>query len=161
MKRTDYVSVNPFQPSVTIHIETSHSIWISNWRTCITWSVYIEIMGIWKKLDATPVAIYLLNVNNKNIRTRCVICSKLTVKTPERRHWYIVNFQHISSSSFIDNFEHIAGWNIGNVRKKDWITRQDAPDIIKTLQNSLCFRKQRHVQSEHKVNWKRCLSCSN
>ena len=87
-------------------------------------------MGIWKKLDATPAGICLLKVNNKNIRTRCVICSKLTVKTPERRHWYIVNFQHISSSSFIVNFEHIAGWNIGNVPKKDWITRQDAPDKI-------------------------------
>ena len=30
-----------------------------------------------------PVRIYLLKVNNKNSRTMC----KLTIKTPERRHW--------------------------------------------------------------------------
>ena len=48
-----------------------------------------------------PVGIYLLKVNNKNSRARCKICSKLTIKTPERRHWrwsgvFIVNFEHIS-----------------------------------------------------------------
>ena len=31
-----------------------------------------------------PVGIFLLKVNNRN-RTRCEICSKLTIKTPERR----------------------------------------------------------------------------
>ena len=40
-------------------------------------------------------------INNRNTRTRCVICSKLAIKTPERRHWrhsgvFIVNFEHIS-----------------------------------------------------------------
>ena len=29
--------------------------------------------------------IYLLKVNNRNTRTRCEICSKLTIKTPKRR----------------------------------------------------------------------------
>ena len=33
-----------------------------------------------------PAGIYLLKVNNRNTRTRCVICSKLTIKTPERCH---------------------------------------------------------------------------
>ena len=28
--------------------------------------------------------IYLLKVNNRNTGTRCEICSKLTIKTPER-----------------------------------------------------------------------------
>ena len=31
-----------------------------------------------------PVAIYLLKVNNRITRTRCNICSKLTIKTPDR-----------------------------------------------------------------------------
>ena len=44
---------------------------------------------------------YMFKVNNRNTRTRCEICSKLTIKTPERRHWrrsgvFIVNFEHIS-----------------------------------------------------------------
>ena len=34
---------------------------------------------------------YLFKVNNSNTRTRCEICSKLTIKTPERRqgHTYL------------------------------------------------------------------------
>ena len=43
-----------------------------------------------------PAGIYLLKVNNRNTRTRFEICSKLTIKTPERRHWvgnpFLVNF---------------------------------------------------------------------
>ena len=33
---------------------------------------------------ANPVGIYMLKVKNRNTRTRCEICSKLTIKTPER-----------------------------------------------------------------------------
>ena len=45
--------------------------------------------------------IYLFKVNNRNSRKRCGICSDLTLKTPERRHWlhsdvFIVNFENIS-----------------------------------------------------------------
>ena len=48
-----------------------------------------------------PSGICLLKVNNRNTRTRCEICSKLTINTPERRQWrrsgvFIVNFEHIS-----------------------------------------------------------------
>ena len=37
-------------------------------------------------------------VNNRNTRTRCEICSKLTIKVPERRRYgvFIVNFEQIS-----------------------------------------------------------------
>ena len=50
---------------------------------------------------ANPDGIYLLKVNNRNTRTRCEICSKLTMKTPEKRQWhrsgvFIVNFEDIS-----------------------------------------------------------------
>ena len=29
---------------------------------------------------------YMLKVTNRNTKTRCEICSKLTIKIPERRH---------------------------------------------------------------------------
>ena len=45
--------------------------------------------------------IYLIRVNNWNIRKRCEICSKLTIKTPEQRHWR-------RSGDFIFNFEQIS-----------------------------------------------------
>ena len=40
------------------------------------------------------------------MRKRCEICSKLTIKTPERRHWrspavFIVNFEHFTPFSSI------------------------------------------------------------
>ena len=50
--------------------------------------------------DTVPAGIYLLKVNNRNTRTRCKICSKITIKIPERRHWH-------RSGIFIVNFEHI------------------------------------------------------
>ena len=45
--------------------------------------------------------IYLLKGNNRNNRARRVICSKITIKTPERCQLrrsdvFIVNFEHIS-----------------------------------------------------------------
>ena len=51
--------------------------------------------------DDIPAGNYTFKVNNRNTRTKCEICSKLTIKTPERRHWrrsgaFIVNFEHIS-----------------------------------------------------------------
>ena len=55
---------------------------------------------------------YLLKVDNKNTRARYEICSKLTIKTPERRHWLWTYFTPYSSD-FVVNFEHIIaglGW---------------------------------------------------
>ena len=48
-----------------------------------------------------PAGNCMFKVNNRNTRTRCEICSKLTIKIPERRQWrhsgiFIVNFEHIS-----------------------------------------------------------------
>ena len=50
---------------------------------------------------SSPTEIYLFKVNNRNTRRMCGICSKLTIKTPEGRHWR-------SSSVFIVNFELIS-----------------------------------------------------
>ena len=48
-----------------------------------------------------PAGSYMFKVSNRNTRAKCEICSKLTIKTPERHHWccsgvFIVNFEHIS-----------------------------------------------------------------
>ena len=49
----------------------------------------------------SPAGNYMFKVNYRNIRKRCEICSKLTIKTPKPRQWhcsgvFIVNFEHIS-----------------------------------------------------------------
>ena len=33
---------------------------------------------------STPAGNYMFKVNNKNTRTRCEVCSKLTIKTAEQ-----------------------------------------------------------------------------
>ena len=48
-----------------------------------------------------PACIFLLKFNNISTRKRWEICSKLTIKTPERRNgtvlvYFFVNFEHIS-----------------------------------------------------------------
>ena len=48
-----------------------------------------------------PANIHLFKVNNRSTWKKCKICSKLTIKTPERRQWrrsgvLNVSFEHIS-----------------------------------------------------------------
>ena len=55
----------------------------------------VEMYGL------NPAGNYMFKVNNRNTRARCEICSKLTIKIPERRYWrrsgvFIANFEHIS-----------------------------------------------------------------
>ena len=47
-----------------------------------------------------PVGIYLLKLNNRNTRTRCEICSKLTMELIPCSSVSIVNFENL-----------IAGWD--------------------------------------------------
>ena len=54
-----------------------------------------------KERRSNQVVIYLLKVNNRKTRTRREKCSKLTIKTPERRQWrrsgvFTVKFEHFS-----------------------------------------------------------------
>ena len=83
-------------------------------KSLLLLDVYLELSGAYLPPDYwgmnlidpatfTVVApgIYLLKVNNRNTRTRCEICLKLTIKISERRQWrrsgiFIVNFEHIS-----------------------------------------------------------------
>ena len=64
-----------------------------DFATTIKW-VFLEIFlillcGCW--LCSNPTVKYMFKVNNRKTITRCEICSKLTIKTPERRQWHISN----------------------------------------------------------------------
>ena len=52
-------------------------------------------------VQTLTTGIYLLKLNNRSTRTRCEICSKLTIKTQERSKWR-------RSGVFIGNFEPIS-----------------------------------------------------
>ena len=89
-----------------------------NKKICIPWVEWCHLPIVFKRnakfligypsvflvqcgliLAKCPTNIYLFIVNNRDTRKRCEICSKLTIKTPERRQYGVV---------FIVNFEHIA-----------------------------------------------------
>ena len=50
----------------------------------VTW-FYGESTNRGKSFEFFPVGNYMVKINNRNTTTRCEICSKLTMKTPERR----------------------------------------------------------------------------
>ena len=73
-----------------------------------------------------PVNNYMFKVNNRNTKTRCEICSNLTIKTPGGRQWrcsgvFIVNFEPTCSSVSIANFEQVnASWELTAVNQQSY-----------------------------------------
>ena len=53
--------------------------WSSHWQTLWNTEVFT--------VCTVPAGIYLLKANSRNTRTRCKICSKLTIKTPGHQFW--------------------------------------------------------------------------
>ena len=80
---------------------------VSLFKTALFYVLKYLFFRMDSKLNRTyPAGICLLKVNNRNTRARCEICSKLTIKIPERRHWrrsgiFIVNFEHISHLALV------------------------------------------------------------
>ena len=78
-----------------------------------------------------PANIYLLKDNNRNTRTRSEICWKLTIKTPEKRHWRrhvplcFVAMLHFISASFLHS-ALLKKWNIFKVNNKETRTTSGA-----------------------------------
>ena len=62
----------------------------------------------------------MFKVNNINTRTRYEICSKLTIKELERRHWrrsgvFFVKFEHISPLVLVFLLLTVSRLNVGQV----------------------------------------------
>ena len=72
----------------------------------LTTGEFFLYSSVAEQYHGSPAGIYLLIVNNRNTKPRCQICSKLTIKTPKRRHWcrsgvFIVNFEHVSHLALV------------------------------------------------------------
>ena len=65
-----------------------------------------------------PAGNYMFKVNNRNTRTKCEICSKLTIKVPEKR---------VSTV----NFEQVKIFQFAKFRKNG--TKHDKQNLIKPL----------------------------
>ena len=83
-----------------------------------------------------PTGIYLLKVNNRNTRTRCEICSKLTIKTPERRRTSSrkMSVGQISLTHFLAYF---TDWYIYETSKR-----------LQFLKDRLCYQTIQSLQSD-------------
>ena len=54
----------------------------------------------------------MFKFNNRNTRTRCEICSNLTIKISEQRRWHLTCFTPCSIVSIV-NFEQVnVGWEV-------------------------------------------------
>ena len=73
----------------------------------------------------------MFKVNNGNTRPRCKICSKLTIKTPGRRKWYL-------SGVLIINFEHISYLILGFLYKVN-NTKKPNRKILGSESQNLCI----------------------
>ena len=80
-------TVSLFTPFLTILIGDFNAIWVSWYSkdSNTTKSSQIRLLTSQSGLNqiiSDPVGNYIFKVNNRNSRTRCEICSKLTIKTP-------------------------------------------------------------------------------
>ena len=63
-----------------------------NHKNSETTKFIFAILGILVQQDNFTTGNYMFKVNNRNTRTSCEICSKLTIKIPERHQasfWYL------------------------------------------------------------------------
>ena len=119
LKKVSYLPCRNRYPNLktTCHIKVKFLLWTKRIENLLLAKYIISVTAplmfrtdwrvkfcFWlrrKILFKYPSGIYLLKVNSRNTTASCEICSKLTIKTPERRQWhcscvFIVNFEHIS-----------------------------------------------------------------
>ena len=101
-------------------------LYLQNFQGYLKSDVLEKKFLVWETIEyfnwgVISVGYCMFKVNNKNTRTRCKICSKLTTKTPEWLDWHrygvsIINFWTCftpCSSVSIVNFEQVnAGWDM-------------------------------------------------
>ena len=88
--------------------------------------VFIKV----KKMHYLPANVYLFKVNNRTTRKRSKTYPKLTIKTPEQRHWrrsgvFIVNSEHNS---------HLFLVFLLSTSNKRVLTRKECYKLLMTIQ---------------------------
>ena len=81
------------------------------------------LLALWKNCEASqsyfPASNYMFKVNHRNSRTRCEICSKLTIKVPERCQFcrlgwnlpnYLTTWKLFFSFFFLIRVYSMQGW---------------------------------------------------
>ena len=90
---------------------------VTNLQVCLKY--LYSVWNSWPLIIPTatqPASNFMFKLNNRNTRTKCEICSRLTIKTPERPSfwclhcWLWTYFAPCSNVSIV-NLEHaVLGW---------------------------------------------------
>ena len=101
---TDYIFTN-FSVifKTTPALATAFELVVFKWLTWDKWKFLVNIKASNKN---TPISLGLFKVNNRNIKRKFEICSKLTTKTSDRQHWrcfsiFTVSFKQISNLALV------------------------------------------------------------
>ena len=83
----------------------------------------LESWKVWCK--KFTYGIFLFKVSSGNTRIMCKICSKLTIKTPQRHHWhhpsvYVVNFEQVLHTAGFFTLLILSCWLCFWLRFSDW-----------------------------------------
>ena len=89
-----------------------------------------------------PVGIYMFKVNNRNTRTRCERCTKLIIKTPERRHWrlYCCGLFSLWYVSIVNFGQVNADWESSHVMRQRFKDLRDCEGVLCQRENRYFFR---------------------
>ena len=94
-------------------------------------------------VKAYATGIYLFEINNGNTRTMCESCSKLTIKTPERRHYRrsSVSFFYQGLLSQTLTIHRTAGFERGTFRfsLKRFNPLGHSPHPLANIQTFICY----------------------
>ena len=139
--------------------------WCSCWSITVLSAQISWLVSTWRFVQVArevltllfPAGIYMFKVSNSNTRTRCKICLKLPIKTPEQCQWrrssvFTVNLEHMSHLVLVFllltlSSEMPAGlytlkslwWQGGKLETGKW--------IIKLVQPNM------QVQNSHSAKW--------
>ena len=72
-----------------VHPKNTRHISVLNYKQLSSWTGICPLGKqniVAKSHNASIANMYLLKVKNRGTRKKCIICSKLTIKTPERCH---------------------------------------------------------------------------
>ena len=89
--------INCYSELVNLNLQDEiacKNTWINNVMINCHTVIYYTLSNSIIVGENVPARNYMFKVNNRNTRTMCEICSKLTKKTPERRHWCMKMFKY-------------------------------------------------------------------
>ena len=95
---TSVMSLIPLEENQLMEVGVQNTLWKdAGHRSSLSGRCYEQVLDI---LIIFTANINPLKINERNVRKRCDIYLKLTIKAPERRHWrrsntFIVNFDYV------------------------------------------------------------------